>query len=190
MGVMMVFKIIARAATVGIAAVSLSACVAKDTRVQLDAAHLPRSGQSYYIVPARPTLGSAEFKQYAAAADVALQARGLVPASTPQNAALLVSLDVGVGRVSRQIYASNPLGFFERHLRYDPNSGMERIIPRMESVRPLIPTETKLDYVELAIVRNSDNATLFKGMATARRTSVQRRSLGFLMDGIFARWPT
>ena len=172
-----------------IVGVVLSACTAQDPSLRgYAAAHLPVPGESYFGVPARSGLETAEFTRYAAAAEEALRARGLVRAANPESAALLVKMDFGVGLVNQQVLPRDPLRSFRRHLPDVYSSGSEsQRLPTARRMEPQI-TSKRRDFVEVGVVRGSDNAVLFEGIATKRVTRSRTRALEPLVRAAFARW--
>lgn len=184
-------KVLSRQTAIAILAVSLSSCSAQRPVVRSHAsAHLPRSGASYIVVPARSGLDPAEFTRRVAVVDDALRERGLVKSANPQSAALLVKMDFGVGRTERRTRTREPIGLFRRHMQNDYSSGLaSQRLPAGPSMFPDIQViETRRDFVELSIVRGSDNAILFRGIATAPNKPAKERPLGTLIQAIFAKW--
>src|SRR5881394_2347931 len=92
-------KQFAAAIALGVAAIGLSACAtAINTHVTRYQAMPAPQGQSFIVVPGEGMAanGGLEFQRYAAIVAQQLQARGYTPATTPQNASMLVQLGYGV----------------------------------------------------------------------------------------------
>jgi len=92
------------AAMLGVAALSLNACVtgfpAQVSRFQ--AMPAPQ-GESFFVVPANPAMaGGLEYSRYATQVAQAMQAQGYVPAAAPGSATMLVSVNYGVDQGQRE----------------------------------------------------------------------------------------
>ena len=188
-GLRMRYKVVSRATVLAIVGVVISACTAHTQSVRDHAAsHLPTAGESYFVLPARPGMDTAEFTRYAAAADEALRARGLVGAANPQSAALLVKVDFGVGRVEQRVWARDQLSFFRRHMPNDYSSGVaNQRLPTTPAMQTFVRSRQR-DFVEIGVVRGSDNRILFEGIATRPTTRSHKRALEALVHAAFARW--
>ena len=106
-------KTLAAAATLGIAALGLSACAETlNTQVTRYQAMPAPQGQSFFVVPGggMATNGGLEFQRYASVVAQQLQARGYAPAANPQSASMVVELGYRVS--SGQVrYESDPFGY-------------------------------------------------------------------------------
>ena len=109
------------AATValGISALGLSACAtgfpAQVSRFQAMPA---AQGQSFYVVPLQASdIGGLEFSRYAGLVSQAMQAQGYVPATSVDQATMLVRLGYGVDQGTQQV-ERRPFGY--RDPFYDP----------------------------------------------------------------------
>ena len=91
-------KKIAAAALLGVAALGLSACNTLYTTVSRYQAMPAPQGQTFLVVPGEGMAanGGLEFQRYAGIVAQQLQARGYAPATSAQNASMIVSLGYGV----------------------------------------------------------------------------------------------
>ena len=90
---------LAAAAFLGVAALGLSACAnTLNTEVSRYQAMPAPQGQTFIVVPGEGMAanGGLEFQRYAGIVAQQLQARGYVPAASPQSASMTVSLGYGV----------------------------------------------------------------------------------------------
>ncbi len=90
---------LAAAAFLGVAALGLSACAnTLNTEVARYQAMPAPQGQTFIVVPGEGMAanGGLEFQRYAGIVAQQLQARGYVPAASPQSASMTVSLGYGV----------------------------------------------------------------------------------------------
>jgi len=90
---------LAAAAFLGVAALGLSACAnTLNTEVSRYQAMPAPQGQTFVVVPGEGMAanGGLEFQRYAGIVAQQLQARGYVPAASPQSASMTVSLGYGV----------------------------------------------------------------------------------------------
>jgi hypothetical protein len=90
---------LAAAITLGISALALSACAESlDTVVSRYQAMPAAQGQTFFVVPGEGLAanGGLEFQRYATLVAQQLQARGYVPADSPQKASMVVQLGYGV----------------------------------------------------------------------------------------------
>ena len=90
---------LAAAAFLGVAALGLSACAnTLSTEVSRYQAMPAPQGQTFIVVPGEGMAanGGLEFQRYAGIVAQQLQARGYVPAASPQSASMTVSLGYGV----------------------------------------------------------------------------------------------
>src|SRR3954452_21607500 len=91
----------AAAAMLGVAAIALGGCAeAINTTVSRYQAMPAPQGQTFYVVPAggMAANGGLEFQRYAGIVAQQLQARGYQPATSPQNANMIVQFSYGVDR--------------------------------------------------------------------------------------------
>jgi hypothetical protein len=89
----------AAAAALGVAALALSACAETlNTTVSRYQAMPAPQGQTFFVVPAggMATNGGLEFQRYASLVAQQLQARGYTPATSAQNANMIVQFGYGV----------------------------------------------------------------------------------------------
>ena len=106
-------KTLAAAATLGIAALGLSACAETlNTQVTRYQAMPAPQGQTFVVVPdgGMASNGGLEFQRYAAFVAQQLQARGYQPAATMQSANMIVQLGYGVDH-GQMRYQSDPFGY-------------------------------------------------------------------------------
>jgi hypothetical protein len=92
---------ITAAIALGVATIGLSACAEQlRTTVSRYQAMPAPQGQTFYVVPAggMANNGGLEFQRYAGIVAQQLQARGYQPASSPQNANMVVQFGYGVDR--------------------------------------------------------------------------------------------
>jgi hypothetical protein len=109
---MRIFKV-AAAAMLGIAAVGLSACATTlDTRVTRYQAMPAPQGQTFAVVPegGMAATGGLEFQRYAGLVAQQLAARGYTPATSAQNANMIVQLGYAVDHGQTRI-VSDPFGY-------------------------------------------------------------------------------
>ena len=94
-------RIFAAALALGVSALALSACAEQiNTTVSRYQAMPAPQGQSFFVVPAGGMAhnGGLEFQRYAGLVAQQLQARGYTPATSAQNASMLVQFGYGVDR--------------------------------------------------------------------------------------------
>jgi hypothetical protein len=191
---------LAAAATLGIAALGLSACAQNlHTEVSRYQAMPAPAGQTFIIVPgegkARP--GGLEFERYAGLVAAQLAAHGYQPAAGPQNANMVVQLgydvDSGQTRITDYGYGGfGPWGhsaYFYPHFGYwgspwsygwnDPfwGSGIDSYVEYHSEV-------------ELHIRSKDTNQPLFDGRAQARSTTNRLDELlPGLIEALFTGFP-
>lgn len=106
-------KTLAAAATLGIAALGLSACAENlKTQVTRYQAMPAPQGQTFVVVPdgGMAVNGGLEFAHYAAVVAQQLEARGYRPAADPKSANMIVQLGYGVDQ-GQMRYESDPFGY-------------------------------------------------------------------------------
>jgi len=91
-------KKIAAAALLGVATLGLSACNTLNTTVSRYQAMPAPQGQTFLVVPGEGMAanGGLEFQRYAGIIAQQLEARGYAPASSAQNASMIVSMGYGI----------------------------------------------------------------------------------------------
>src|SRR6476661_2064349 len=101
---------IASAIALGAAAIALSACAESiNTTVSRYQAMPAPQGQTFFLVPAggMAANGGLEFQRYAGIVAQQLQARGYAPATSAQNANMIVQFGYGIDR-GQVRYVSSP----------------------------------------------------------------------------------
>jgi hypothetical protein len=102
---------LASAAMLGVAALGLSACAETlDTTVSRYQAMPAPQGQTFFVMPAggMAANGGLEFQRFAGAVAQQLQARGYTPATSAQNANMVVQFGYNIGRGQVRIVDRDP----------------------------------------------------------------------------------
>ena len=207
------FREIAAAATLGLSAVVVSGCATGlNTQVSRYQAATITAGQSFYVVPEQGA-ASPEFYRYAAMVSQQLAAQGFQPAGAPQAADLLVKLDYGVDEGSTEYardytarYRYGGLGYYDPF--YGPYWGGGYYgrpyysrwgggpfyygwdDPFYGSGYGLREYTVYKSFLDMDIVRRSDNAPLFEGHAKARSRSDEMDELvPSLVTAMFTGFP-
>jgi hypothetical protein len=161
------------------------------------------SGQTFSVVQPNGQPGGLEFDNFAAMVARQLQARGFQPATNPSSADMLIKVGYGVDQghtmvVQDPVFADpfydpfwSPFGFRNRRGAFawgwnDPfwyrgglgwNDGIHSYVEYMS-------------FLDLNIVRRSDNAPLFEGHAKARSTTDNLSKLvPSLVEAMFTGFP-
>jgi hypothetical protein len=199
---MNMFKKLGTAIALGAAAVLISGCaMGLPTKVTRYSAMPIPAGQSFYVVQSNGQPGGLEFGSFAALVAQQLEARGYVPAGTPQAADMLVKVGYGVDQGRTQI-VEDPF--------YDPFYSPFYRGPYYYSRYGYWGTRSPFywgwddpfwyrgaygygfndrirsytvytSFLDMSIVRNADNAALFEGHAKARS---QTDELGTLVPNL------
>ena len=203
------------AAALGVAALGLSACATGlNTQVSRYQAMPAPTGQTFYVVPAEAGQGGLEFGRYASLVAQNLEARGYRPAGAPQAADMIVKIDYGVDRGTQEIevdpfyrsrfgygdpffndpfwgpYYGRP--FYSRYGYWGARSPFyygwgDPFYGYRDPIRSRIVYKSFLD---MDIVRKSDNASLFEGHAKARSSTAQLGTLvPNLVEAMFTGFP-
>lgn len=193
----------AAAVALGLGAFGLSACAETlDTTVSRYQQMPAPQGQSFYVVPGggMAASGGLEFQRYAGIVAQQLQARGYTPASSAQNATLVVQFGYGVDRGTTRV-VSDPFygdrfgygGFYSPF--YYPRFGYRSAF----SFGWNDPfwygggVDSYVEYhprIDLHIRAAGTNAPLFDGRAQARSTTNRLdRTIPSLVEAMFAGFP-
>ena len=191
----------AAAVALGAVALALSACADSiNTTVSRYQAMPAPQGQTFFVVPdgGMARNGGLEFQRYAGIVAHELQARGYVPAATPQSANMVVQFGYGIDR-GQMRYVGEPIpphwgfggfygsrwGFYHPRLGYawgwdDPfwfGDGIDSYIEYHSQI-------------ELHIRQAGTNAPLFDGRAQARsETNRLDVVIPSLVDAMFTGFP-
>jgi uncharacterized protein DUF4136 len=191
------------AAALGLAALGLSACATSlNTRVTRYQAMPAPQGQTFFVVPVggMAATGGLEFQRYAGLVAQQLQARGYTPASSPQNASMVVQLGYGIDK-GQVRHVEDP---FYRSRFYDPFYS-PFYYPRFGYYRSPFyygwadpfwyggGVDSYVEYhseVDLHIRAKGTNAPLFDGRAEARsQTNRLDVVLPSLIEAMFTGFP-
>lgn len=167
-------------------------------------------GQSFAVVADDPALaGGLEFSQYASLVSAQMQRLGYAPASSPENATLLVRFDYGVDRGRERVrrtagfydpfyspwYGYRPIGFGYRRIGYG-YPGFYRGGPWAYGFHDPFFGGGYDSYtvytsgIGLKIDRRADSQRLFEGRAEALSTSNRLQYLvPNLVDAMFTDFP-
>lgn len=197
----------AAAAALALGALGLGACASTlDTTVSRYQAMPAPQGQTFYVVPAggMAANGGLEFQRYASLVAQQLQARGYTPATSPQNANLVVQfgydIDRGTTRIVEDPFYGSRFGYSPFYSpfyspwyypRFGYGSGFSygwddpfwfgRGIDSYVEYHP---------QVELHIRAAGTNQPLFDGRAQARSTTNRLdRVVPSLVEAMFAGFP-
>ena len=198
---------LAAAAFLGVAALGLSACAnTLNTEVSRYQAMPAPQGQTFIVVPGEGMAanGGLEFQRYAGIVAQQLQARGYVPAASPQSASMTVSLGYGVDHGQVRV-VDNSFGYGG----YGPYGG-SFFYPRYGFRSPFyygwddpfwyspfgfgyddIDTYTVYtSFLDMDIKRASDGQAVFEGTAKARsRTDDLQVLVPNLVEAMFTGFP-
>ncbi len=185
----------AAAALAAASAIAVSGCaMGLPTQVSRYQAMPAPQGQSFYVIPANPANNGLEFARYASLVGQAMQAQGYAQASSPSLATMLVAVDYGVDRGTRE-YDDDPL-FYDRY-GYGGRGGYGGFgfgtpyYSRFGYYGPRSPyyygwgspfgydpffsqgriSTVYQSFLDLNIRRNVDHAPLFEGHAKARSST-------------------
>ncbi|HET9335630.1 MAG TPA: DUF4136 domain-containing protein [Sphingomicrobium sp.] len=190
---------LAAAMLLGISALGLSACATGlRTQVSRYQAMPAPQGQSFVVVPYNPSdMGGLEFSRYAALVAQHMQAQGYAPASSINQATMVVQVGYGVGDAQTEI-VSYPSHFGYGHGWGYPFYGRRAYYwgwndpfwwgPGYGSdIRSYTYYVTELD---VDIRRKADNVSLFEGKAKARsRSDNLAKTVPSLVEAMFTGFP-
>lgn len=158
------------------------------------------SGQSFVIQAKDPAKqGSLEFAQYASLVRKKLAAQGYQPASSPQAATLVVSLDYGVAPGREKIntrpgtarfgYGWGPYGYWPRWGRYHWGAFYDPFWSPFDY--PEVYSYTVYPaFLEMKVARTGTNESVFEGRAEAvARTSDLTELVPNLVQAMFTGFP-